>query len=104
MAAKPVHYGSQIQERCHVGQRPGSIVLGGLDWAGGRICGIIYEDGPGEGQTEQGPGPAARRPSAAPRRQRVGSVTQGNRRETFSRILLMVSIRYYPSGSYRREA
>jgi hypothetical protein len=55
MAAKPVHYGSQIQERCHVGQRPGSIVLGGLGWAGSRICGIIYEDGPGEGQTEQGP-------------------------------------------------
>jgi hypothetical protein len=28
--------------------------LGGLDWAGGRICGIIYKDGPGEGQTDRG--------------------------------------------------
>lgn len=51
MGANPVHHGSQVQERCHVDQRLGSIVL---DWAEGRICGIIYKDGPGERQTDRG--------------------------------------------------
>jgi len=27
----------------------------GLDWAGGRICGIIYGDRPGEGQADGRP-------------------------------------------------
>lgn len=48
---EPGHHDSQVLQSCHVDV---GAIFHRLDWAWGRICGIIYQDGPGERQAEWG--------------------------------------------------
>lgn len=52
IGTKPGHHDSEIPTRCHV---DAGTIVGRLDWAGNRICGIIYQDRPGEGEADRRP-------------------------------------------------
>jgi hypothetical protein len=52
IGTEPGHHDSEIVQRCHV---DAGAIASRLDWAGWRICGIIYQDRPGEGQADRGP-------------------------------------------------
>lgn len=51
IGTEPGYHLSQVSQRCHVDA--GAIVRG-LDWAWGWICGIIYQDRPGQRKTDRG--------------------------------------------------
>lgn len=51
IGTKPGDHGSQVSQSCHV---DAGAVIQGLDWAGDRICGIIYLDRPGKGKADGG--------------------------------------------------
>ncbi len=52
IGTEPGHHDSEILQRCHV---DAGTIIRRRDWAGVRICGIIYQDRPGEGQADRGP-------------------------------------------------
>jgi len=52
IGTEPGHHDSEILTRCHV---DAGTILCGLDWAGNRICGIIYQDRPGVREADRGP-------------------------------------------------